>query len=717
MKLIDRLRKTSRTSLYLNSFHKVALGLFTGTVVYAVPCQVDERAHVELFIGVFKPKQWQNLWRLDLKFIDEVGVVADALDVLKLANCNLMSMETLTTETGSEHQILAFLETTEPVNDEDAFGEGLRKKLSHKLGSRFKSCDVSRLLVLKNAYERFIDKFAGTSVKYIEGEIQGTDIIWRNKNFEQLFAKTPDRRHCIPARHFCYSDSEQKYLCFIFVDDKSPIAEIGMKHADEPGVWHSFASTIKDHGADILASFSRRVVPGISCEWTVTLDLTKVTNLGSMLTRISQQTFFKRYLQLKLSYTPGPHAEESPLIENPFRYTDELFWEKNFVGRSRIVETVIDPFRVNSSSTKGDNFLISGYFKTGKSSLLLHVQRDLCNAGISAIYWVAKGSSATSLWSDLLNAIHRELLTKIAEDFWHRAMQSWRDSIRASSQWIKRLNKGSLTVTGFSFDTSLSVEMQRQEILEAFEFLIGTAKAAGIELLVVLVDEAQTLLSSELVSDQKFVAQTWQLIGRSFPQIKWIIASSEQWRGGDGHMGFLAKFREICVTPISDEEATELLERGFREAELYCPQFIVHMIVKLSGGQPCYIQALGSALVNYFGKHPRRLRVIDEIALADAIGITTTSLHSHFSDLRGDLTEIFGVDCVDRLLEGGEFEADMLRRHALPLKEHWNLNICALPCFVIDRYSETLATCFSVTPLFVEWHKRTVSSSSTTALG
>lgn len=120
MKLIDRIRKLGTDRIFLARFHKHALGWFTGTRVFAVPCPPDERGHTEVFISHFSPDMWPYLWRLHIRTSDEPGRVAASLQALSESECNLLAMETLTTESKREHQILAFMQSDERYIMEDS---------------------------------------------------------------------------------------------------------------------------------------------------------------------------------------------------------------------------------------------------------------------------------------------------------------------------------------------------------------------------------------------------------------------------------------------------------------------------------------------------------------------------------------------------------------------------------------------------------------------
>ena len=756
MKYIGSIRQFPETleNMYIEQFHKHSLGWFTGTRVYMTPCPVDGSKHSEIFISAWRPESWGNLWRLDLTLRENVGVVAEVLEVLFRENCNLLSMETLTTKSQHEHQVLAFMQELDADNESNGRGEsvstegdasgassGNRKvpdfetNIKSKLFAQFGSdnrVSCTRVDVLLDAYNRFYSQPQNTGTFFLEGQINGKQLEGPADGLSRLFpfeyevnstVGTDDantrRSRQVPSRYFTYSDTEQKYLCVFAIDDGSAIAEMHIVNSDEPGVWESLTQCLRHADANILASNSLNYRPKVSCEWKLIVDVTEVEKLGDLMDKFSAMNGFEHFKALKVSVVESRTPQVNANRENPFYFVDEAGWRDAWFGRSELIQEVLNGLRQSPSdgsmsARRGNNFLLNGYYKTGKSVLLKRIEEKIKEEdGILPIHFVAKGSTHSTVWDELFAGIARA----IGDDRWSKdkvkaAVSAVKGQSEKVSKWLKEvLNAESLNIgfNGVGFKLAKKdAEATASNIQQTLNALLQISNSLDLHTIVVLVDEAQIMLDGGAGDGDGEVTKLWQYITQLFPQIRWIAASSGQWKGSSGRDGFLAKFRELQVSSLKDDEAMEMLKQKFADAGIYCPAFLMRRICETTGNSACYSQSVGSALFSLLSNRSDSLRVVDEEILDRAIHWSIRELSGHFTELRKDIESCFGADLVRSWMTKQGLKSDSWRsvdELQLAASKHSksiNVSLESVPAFVLrDDFAGDRE--YKVTPLFIHW--------------
>lgn len=714
MKLIGRIQKTNFRKFKLERMHRTALGLLSGTEVHLTLLpNVDNRMnHVELLLTTIPPSKWHSLCRITARMHDKPGAVASAVSALVDSGCNILIIETLTTAGQAEHELLAFVEPAKN-RDADGFLSDLRNSLHRQLYANLNAADrlvvesplVDELSALKRSAQLRLQ--SNLQEKTTSCNIDDVGIDVNPTELTKLFPLDADGKPEIPTRVLCYSDTEEKYVCMYFPPEDSLLTAIAIDHEEQPGVISQFAEVFKFFGANILNSYSRLRRTGQLAQWCIIVDMSSVNSIREVLTAIAGKTnSFKKFSELSISYTE--RLKRKPQTQNPFHFIDEHFAKETLVPREEIISPIASSI-IPSNNPVVENFVLSGYYKTGKSTVLELVRRMAeTNKNMAVVGWSLKGQPVTHFWQNVIDS-----LGKVVDA---------NSSLIANTG--KRLSRAAIDTTKSIQSVRFGIELKfnqpdqvytfAREVAGELQRLCIEARKLGKERLLFLIDEGQKLLNP--VDDTSKVAlEIWQVVAEEVPNITWVFSASDRWKTSDGRSGLVAKLHELRMTPLRNTEALAMFEGTFRKNNIYIAREIASDAVEIAGRQPCYLQTLGNSIFEILATAPRNADVVDGKVLKSAIPKACIKLSAHFSELRKELSTVLGRTSLDEMLSTGvpeklfqtQWMHGCVQKSASCSSYYFDVIPGLIPKYRTDRslHQVDVLDGFSVTPLFHYWYK------------
>lgn len=631
MKLIGKPETFDVNKPRIAAFHRIALGLESDTRVYLsqLPTTDKENSevihpHSEILLTTFDPKQWGDLWCVSVELEEGEGVVAEVLDLLQSVNIGII--ETLTTESRRSHEILAIFDASEyradidrtkadRINDPNCTLTGLEGTLRAELQKKrgvLKQPTITRLNRLFAAYRRISE----TKIPPVTADIRHGRIAFDAEEFKQLlFPKSvPTIPLSLPQRVLMYSDTEEKYLSMYFPREQDVLLNISIAHWEKSGAILAFSSKLREMKVNILSSYSRLQRTGDRAQWKATLEVASGNRCSEIMASLASTTkYFRHFDEFEVSYLSQKNIERKKSFPaQPYKYTSGLDTEEMFIGREESIQNILNAGR--------ENFLISGYSKTGKTCLLDKLEFVIDREHPSIIAVKTRASRAR-FWADILTDAYACLFKRTK-------------NLELNQKFSERLR-------------SISFQSEK-EIVEHFSALMKEISDAGFGRMIVLLDEAQDVLS--LARDDE-LHRVWVRILEQVRDISWVVTSNDHWRGKlDPSTPLIAKLRLEPLEPLSNEAASNLITKPFEKVGIKVDSRAIQKIKRLTNFQGCYIQALCISIYEELSHAPDQIDVVTIGMVNRALGKTLDRLQDHFSQVVGNLKELFEPQAYYRLL-------------------------------------------------------------------
>ncbi len=775
MKLIGQPKPFTPSHVFIEEFHRVALGLETGTRLYltAVPREGDPAPpdrYNEILLTTFHPDTWMWLWRIEFSCKEEPGIMAESLGLLKVMcediergycdsedegrHANIHLLETLTTENGKYHEASLVVDmrpfskwigkmkdkvarsrsSTRSWNLGEIAARSLRKRFeqyTEDLSVRWcRAQPMHRLQKAANARTEAIEN--NMPADYFEGRIERGFLKYDEKELISLLGSQKPKEPHPPSRIAMYSDTEEKYIALSFPRHKSVLLQGRIDHFDRPGALKDFADSFNSNGANITTSYSRierggshTEQRGSRAQWVLTAELNQDHGPGDpefkgakeLLAAIRDRPKYIDTQRFHLNYEPQElDAKQRIAFKTcPFHFTDGLIRGGMFKGREHILEPITGA-TVLASATLDQNFLISGYYKTGKSCLLIHICNSIKShnkevdgssargAGAATTHYSANpqipqgrmrrsfawswaiARSVLSKWSDSnakgaikssneggtrkILAVHVNLSEVTdSENFFTSLLDRAEEAIDSTKppRLSKPLRESPLSPSNYIQWTDGSFGVQSREVRLVFKKLLALANRNGYRSIVFLLDEAQHAIHD--LEQEDHLLEIWRVLVDDIRHIRWVVASSRDWKyQAEVRSGLVSKLVALELGPLTPAAARELVERPFQDLCLHVGEgagvasksfpIEVHkealqLIESLTGNQPCYIQAVCRFVFDEIALAPPVVNIITRNMVLEVIPRVTRALGHHFFQMYADLCTVLPPGLVHDLLRGG----------------------------------------------------------------
>jgi hypothetical protein len=633
------------------------------------------------------------------------------VSMLKTCGCNILIIETLTTESRRTHDVLAY------VSIESEGGLTLTSRIQSSLdGILDDSLRIDRLKALHQASQRRAE--TGTEHESVECQITPNGVQCDTSDLVRLFPKYGDQR-IVPRRLLCYSDTEEKYLCLYFPPDSQTLAQVTINHKEEPGAIEAFSKVFSDHKANILTSFSRLRRTDVLAQWQVTLDISHIESAGAMIKElVSGDGSFRKLTEIRLSYPLQQGFGGDRATESPFHNTNEEGWEATFEGRGEILSAMLNSLTGRYvSAGEGDlqqvsgapyDFIVSGYYKSGKSTLLRKLEQQIWQHDMSnvlPVFWNVRGEMINRVWQtffgDLLDTLHKQ-----GENTIQQLLARVKSGTSKGLSWLISMLELYVSQGGRAIPDSTGQADNPNDVVKVLETIMEFCQSLSppIDRLVILCDEGQSLLSDTTEEGER-ARHIWHRVSQSFPAIRWVVAASDRWKGKTGGSGFIAKMREVRMQSMSEYDATSLLRNPFSKRNVFVPDLVKDRIIHMAGQQPCYIQTIGNAIFERIAATPRYIDIVDESVFDDSVPDACASLSSHFTEMRKDLLDVLSWEAVNSLLYSSNnyFSWKWFSENANPKRTSRAFYLDVIPGLVPKKNKKGAIDAFAVTPMFRHW--------------
>jgi hypothetical protein len=307
-------------------YHRAAVGLFPGTRVFAVPRPSTN----EVILSPIDPASWGDLWRLEATVLDKPGTAKALVETLVANDVNVLVHEGLSEsiENGQTvHQVHEILDLA---------------KYSDRLdGTSDQRNSVNRPLLKPN---RLISKLIEhgaeclTQTRGQDGwELKFTrmEFFFRNKEFRahgvELNLNIHNEIHVptqlVRAMSFVdddlgqplalhiISDTEQKYVKLRILSPLRYYLLLEIEHDERVGAIDEFMRMLRDHGANMIDSYSRLQSIAQSALFYALCEFATVPNGQHVLQIVNEllESRVARSVVLKGAFGAGPDPHELAL--------------------------------------------------------------------------------------------------------------------------------------------------------------------------------------------------------------------------------------------------------------------------------------------------------------------------------------------------------------------------------------------------------------------
>jgi len=659
----------------LESYIRAGLGLETGTRVFIAPVPSQspdgkKAAYPDLLISTIRPERWGSLWRFVVTLREEPGVVWKLLSVIQEIG-NIAILESLTTETERSHDVYGILtlnsdwaaktlgrSKSRRKKPEDVLGDALQTAVSEqKLDSPASAEDDSIIegSIRLRPMERLHRAFEQRQEIQLEGseseEIDRGMLKFTNGALLALLEEVdPDvRTRGEPKRVLIYADTEEKYISLHFPSPDQSLLRLSVRHKDEPGAIAEFARVLKDGGANILNSYSRLVHQEKEAEWRVVLDVSHGRGCSWIVSALFDLPRVHDVGSVRVS--PATECHPNMLINFPQKFTvsSDISISKPFFGRSEELNRIKEGIAV-------ENFLVRGFSRTGKTSLLAHAVKEVRPSSDAHLLEVTlSASSAEDAWWSLLRELANQLPKVGEDDLWNIIEDKLE---RANSIQMQAGEYGYRAARERAF--SSAVREAFQSLLDHIRRKRGSVEVddndTGEPEIIIFLDQADLLFASDPEFDQ--FRATWAAMLSALKTIRWVVASAHD-RPMEGRSTILlSKFSRLILGRLAPRYAIEFLEYSFAKhggTPLMLHDDAYAEILKISGGIPVYLQALAQGVRKVVQNRPMQLDLVCTDDVDTAVPHALDVLADHFEDMYLALCQNFEDNSLrSNILELGE---------------------------------------------------------------
>lgn len=291
-------------------YHRVALGLITGTKVYVYPRKTESQVPNsnqkldirEVVLSQFKPNKWEYIWKLEISALDSPGLTSQVTEVLEKLEVNIFIQESLIANYEQDFTITI-------IADFKKFFERLDKvtfdnidEIKRQLETQFKPCEgeydfgihiqkIEPIKFLTNISEKEVSKrntqgngsknLVNTGVLhhyYNEaGPIPVDEVgITLEQHLVENLKVSDFTNSSNIVEGTIFSDTEEKYLIIRFFPRNQKVVHLEIIHPNLDGAIHAFTKEInKAHKEyNIISSYNRIDDDIFYAHWNVLIDVT-----------------------------------------------------------------------------------------------------------------------------------------------------------------------------------------------------------------------------------------------------------------------------------------------------------------------------------------------------------------------------------------------------------------------------------------------------------
>ena len=248
-------------------FHRAAVGVFPGTKVFAVPLVSTN----EIILTPIDPATWGDLWRLEATVSDEPGSAKALVQTLVENNVNVLVHEGVSesTERGTTvHRIFEILDLTRYAHGRDGTTD-LRNSVEKTMLKP--NCLINRLVTNAEHCLALADDQAAWDLRFSrmeffhgnkENRVHKVGLTVNVEHEIQIpTSLMRDMPHvadpAIPVALHIISDTEQKYVKLRVLSPQRYYLLVEIEHVERVGAIDSFMTVLREHGANIIDSYSR----------------------------------------------------------------------------------------------------------------------------------------------------------------------------------------------------------------------------------------------------------------------------------------------------------------------------------------------------------------------------------------------------------------------------------------------------------------------------
>jgi len=335
MKFIDCIEtfeiENGQLETFLRMYHRAAMGLRTDTKVYVFPRRtplvlangepvLQDNDVREVIISPFKPRNWGNIWKLEIGTVDRPGVIRDITKILAERAVNIHIQESLITSHDQEFQVSLiadfadFIESFKELKEKESAGHSSptwKSEIEHILlnfkpainilafkplrfllnNSRGKPGDNINLITKVQKHHYYSDAYTSIWVK--DKKIVFSEGVLSDLGLFDVGPKNGSVQGTI------FSDTEEKFIIVRFFHKAQELVHLEIAHENQPGAISEFASLIAPGGDDkdehnIINCYNRIEDDRTTAHWNVLVDVTKNSaNLPDLLQDLHKLPYVK----------------------------------------------------------------------------------------------------------------------------------------------------------------------------------------------------------------------------------------------------------------------------------------------------------------------------------------------------------------------------------------------------------------------------------------
>lgn len=676
MKVFGVPRPFDPDNFYIEPFHRAGLGLETDTTVFLAPVPAEVREDRDarqvfpgLIISTLDPRKWGTLWRLSVTLQEESGVVSELLSILR-NRANIAILETLTTETSKYHEVYAVIDIAEymkeasnddPLQVRTDLAQQFREAAEEK-GFLDKVVEPSLFLAPLDRLRRAQEARGSANIDQDLPVVvnRGRLSLGKDQLMALLRGVQPNlTENDIPRRVLLFSDTEEKYLSCFFPGKDQTLLRLAILHRDVPGAIAEFCACVAETGANILNSYSRLQRMGEYAEWRAIVDISHIPScrlLIGMLMSIAQpvgdlgaagkaplQNPVDAFLEITaLQIFPSVERPRKTLRlgKNPFTGSNPVGRSSTFVGRETLVTDIF-------SGIRSENFLLEGFSRAGKSSVLEAAVGQLAPVPDLVVVYTSALKEGGDFWLHIAFEVFEELAPLYPEEI-ETMKANLEDSRISSEQSGDRAISREIAWKSKQVLTSVFRELDRLLLPEPDDE--GWQRPERY--LVIALDESQRVFDNEDGASR--LSEMWLYILNGCRNIRWIVAAGVR-SGSPLPAEFLAKFTQQTLRPLEPEEAIRMVRSEFEEQDISIHDRAVAELLEVSGCCPAYLQVICRELWNAAGHRAKQLDILVVSDVEAAARAAELRLRSHFDDQYRILSGLLPEEILlRRLLQSGE---------------------------------------------------------------
>jgi hypothetical protein len=384
-------------SISLPYYHRAATGLLSGAEVYAFPkistitnAAGQETQVKEIIISPFNPKDWHNIYELDLIMDDKPGMINLITEILMKKSINIYIQESLITNDEQNFSVNLIVD----VNDFRASlgsDEEMKKNLENSLleiGTKLERYSPCRQL-RNNSYEvqskrktNNVDDETLRNFYFNNHSIQiRNKELGINKQLIQALFQDADTR--VELQGTVFSDTDEKMIIVRFFNRDQLVVNFDIEHSNKLGAIFHYSSLIKKISSsyNIISCYNRVEDVTETGHWYVMLDVSHdVEKLYVLFTELSKpdkyflklniHKYSKSIENITLSNLYQHFPSQSNLLNETKKKELDEFNENKYREAMKAIVEIQDDFNKNVSLLKQDIIKNRGIIKNARNQYI-----------------------------------------------------------------------------------------------------------------------------------------------------------------------------------------------------------------------------------------------------------------------------------------------------------------------------------------------------------